>query len=250
MGFAIFIGYVVVIGGIQKFSGVPYPEFGTSAENVFRTAVLSLGVAGILLAITTTLLGWWKSALFEQQRSRHKWPIFVPVIMLLAAVVNLAYTDWSKIDALFLFAILLLGIFVGFCEEMVTRGLLVVALRSKLSEVLVWLISSATFGLMHLINVFLGADFGGTFMQVLLAFGGGTAFYILRRTTGSLILAMLLHAVWDISVFTSSFASTGTSPASLAPILILIAGVAVVWSVFKGVEPKHATEIKRVSAQH
>ena len=110
IGLAIYVGYVAVIFVVSKLSGVAYTEIGTSAEFTWRGAVLDLAVGAVLLAITTWLLGWWKPALFERRRSHHKWPIFVPAIMLVVAVANLFNTDWSKFDASFLLSLLALGL--------------------------------------------------------------------------------------------------------------------------------------------
>ena len=76
IGFAIWIGYLVLVFTIQKLGGVPFPEWGDSGSNLFFGAGLSLIIATIALVITTSLLGWWRPALFEAAKSRHRWPIF------------------------------------------------------------------------------------------------------------------------------------------------------------------------------
>ena len=96
------------------------------------------------------------------------------------------------------------------------------------------MLSSLLFGLMHLLNVALGAPFSGTIAQVAIAFGSGTAFYILRRVTGSLIAAMVLHGLWDVSVFAVGFAPKGTVFATLLAPVIAALSLAVVYSVIKG----------------
>ena len=197
IGFAIFIGYVFVIYLVTTLSGVPFPKIGTSAETTWRGAVLDLSIAAVLLAITTSLLGWWRPALFERKRSHHTWPIFVPIIMFLAAIVNLFTTDWTKFDASFVLSLIALGVFVGFCEELMSRGLVLTSFRSRLPEVWAWLLTTLLFGGMHLVNAALGAPLSNSLAQAGLAAMSGTAFYILRRTTGSLIWAMVLHGLWD-----------------------------------------------------
>lgn len=67
-------------------------------------------------------------------------------------------------------------------------------------------------------------------LQVVFAFATGTAFYILRRVTGSLVWAMLLHALWDFSVFAAGIGKAGDI-AALANVLEPIAGFVAVASV-------------------
>ncbi|GAA0432994.1 CPBP family intramembrane glutamic endopeptidase [Leifsonia naganoensis] len=238
IGFAIWAGYVVVIYLVTKLMGVPYTRIGASAEETWKGAVVDLAVAAVLLAITTSILGWWRPALFERKRSHHKWPIFVPIVMFLVALANIFTTDWSKFDASFILALVALGVLVGFNEELMARGLVLTAFRSRLHEGWAWFLSGALFGLMHLVNAALGAPLGSTLVQVLMAFASGTAFYIVRRVTGSLIWAMLLHGLWDVSVFAVGHAPLGVAVASfLAPVVGVLA-LAVVYWVIKGTDEK------------
>jgi len=200
IGLAIYLGYVVVVFAVQQFTRVPYTELGESGQKLFLGAGLSLIVAAVLLAITTTALGWWRPTLFDRHRAAHRWPIVAPAIMAVALLVNLASTDWGSYDGGF-FAASVVLLLVGFTEELTTRGLLLVGLRSRLREVWVWLITSILFGLMHLINALSGQPLGPTLLQVALATGAGTIFYVLCRVTGSLIWAMVLHGFWDFSTF-------------------------------------------------
>ncbi|MGO7983793.1 hypothetical protein ACC691_38780, partial [Rhizobium johnstonii] len=60
-----------------------------------------------------------------------------------------------------------------------------------------------------------------------------TIFYILRRVTGTLIWAMVLHGLWDFSTFSSSH-GVASPIAGLTGILYLVTGlfalVAVWWT--------------------
>ena len=135
IGFAVWVGYIIVIFASRLLSGVPYPDIGTSAESTWRGAVMDLAVGGALLVVLASLLGWWRPALFERKRSHHKWPIFVPVIMFVAAILNLFNTDWSQFDTSFLLSLIALGVLVGFSEELMSRGLVLTAFRSQLPKV-------------------------------------------------------------------------------------------------------------------
>lgn len=232
IGIVIYLAYVAVVFGVQQISGIPYTDLGESGANLFLGAGLSLIAGAVLLAITTTLLGWWRPALFDRHRSAHAWPIIAPAIMAVALLVNLVSVDWSAYDAGFLAASIVL-LLVGFTEELSTRGLLLVGLRSRLSEVWVWFLTSALFGLMHLVNAIAGEPVGATVQQVALAFGAGTIFYILRRVTGSLVWAMILHGLWDFSTFALGRGTPGPFFAlggviEIAAIIVAFVGVAFV----------------------
>ncbi|MEV7971794.1 CPBP family intramembrane glutamic endopeptidase [Cellulomonas sp. NPDC089187] len=223
IGLAIWLGYLVLVAAIQAASGIRYDTWNDSARDLFLGGGVSLIVASIALVITTSVLGWWGPALHEDHRSRHRWPLIAPVLAALAVLMNLGGTDWGAYSGAFFGASVVLML-VGFTEELVNRGLLLTALRSRYTEVWVWLISSALFAIGHLINVALGASVAATVPQVLTAFLGGTIFYVLRRTTGSLIWAMVLHAAWDFSVFAAGVGDSGDL-VSVATLVYVLAGV-------------------------
>ncbi len=223
LGIGIWTTYTVLVFLVGRIAGVPYTELGTSGRNLFLGAGLSLIIGTVFLAATASILGWWRPALFER-RHGPRWPLMVPALMVLALGVNLANTDWGSYDGAF-FAASLVLLLVGFTEEMTTRGLLVVGLRSRLPEVWVWFLSSALFAAMHLINIAGGQSAGTTLTQVGMAFLGGTVFYILRRSSGTLLWAMVLHGLWDFSAFAVGHGTAGPLVA-LGGTLNLLAGLA------------------------
>jgi len=234
IGVAIWVGYMIVVFTVQRLGGVPYTDLGRNGHDLFFGAGLSLIVATVLLAVTTTALGWWRPALFDEQRSRHRWPIVVPIALVLLAVLGLAITDWAAFDGPFLGASIAL-LLVGFTEEITTRGLLLTALRSRLAEPMVWFLSTAAFAAMHLLNFFGGQPLAPTLGQVVNTFLVGTAFYVLRRTTGTLIWAMVLHAVWDFSAFAAQHGTVSplTSVIGILEWVVGLAALAVVWLTFR-----------------
>lgn len=243
IGLLILIAYVAIVFAIQVLSGVPFTDFGDNGANLFLGAGVSLIVTAVLLAITTTLLGWWGPALHDRHPARHRWPLIAPGLMAVGLLINLVSTDWGSYDVAFFGASLVL-LLVGFTEELTTRGLLLVGLRSRLSEVWVWLITSALFGLMHLVNALNGADLGPTVTQVLSAAGGGTIFYVLRRVTGSLVWAMVLHGLWDFSVFAVGHGTGGPlrSVGGILEIVGILVALAALPSVLRGADERLLTE--------
>ena len=86
-------------------------------------------------------------------------------------------------------------LFVGFAEELATRGLVLVGAReSGWSELAAALLSMVVFSLVHAMNGLFGQSWKQTGAQLGLTLVAGAAFYVTRMTTGSLVVAMLLHA--------------------------------------------------------
>lgn len=196
----VFVVYLVaVVGSSELFaSDVDYAELAASSENFRDGVVLPIGVVSVLLAVVTSYLGWWKPVLFEP-RTTPRWLTIWPALAIVSFVVNIAI-DADQWDAGF-FVLLLIGFtFVGFSEELMTRGLLLTGARAQYREPIAWLISTACFGLMHGLNAINGQDAGTTAAQVASTFGTGTLLYFARRIGGTLILAMALHALFDTTL--------------------------------------------------
>jgi membrane protease YdiL (CAAX protease family) len=176
-------------------------------------------VGAVVVGLLGLWLGWWGVAMRDQHLIRLKWTLIAPAIYLVAALALLGTSDWGNVSAGFLVVAIVLGIGVGFAEEFVCRGLLLVGLRGSFHEVAVWLFTCVLFGVMHGANVLLGAPIQGTVQQVVLAAIQGSAFYILRRYFGTLVIAMVLHGLWDTAVFVNASSGAPASLLSLLPYL-------------------------------
>ena len=126
------------------------------------------------------------------------------------AVVFVLNRDYSAITPLRFQLVALGSLLVGFNEELATRGLLIVGLRARFTEPMVWFWASAIFGLIHLPNAFFGAG-PAAVMQIVLAFMSGSMLYVIRRVPGSLFLPMLVHGFWDFSQFIAPAASNSAN---------------------------------------
>ena len=188
---AIAAGYAAMFLLLFRIIGVNYAEIGGAL-------VVPMAVLAALLLALTSWLGWWPAVLGEGL-SAPRWLLAVPALFLAGALGNLALTAWGS-KPLALVAYLALGtLLVGFNEEIVFRGLMVVGLRARHGEALVCLYSSLAFGLLHGANLFLGQGLADTLVQVVYAFFMGVVLYIVRRATGTILACMALHALWDFS---------------------------------------------------
>jgi membrane protease YdiL (CAAX protease family) len=68
------------------------------------------------------------------------------------------------------------------------------------------------FSALHVPNVIFGLAFWAMPVQVLLTFIMGSGFYVIRRMSGTLLLPMILHGLWDSSIFLSI--ATGVAPSA------------------------------------
>lgn len=175
----------------------------SQAENIFPNIVLPLVLGCVFLLAALSYLGWWSPVMREDRPSAPRWMMWV--LLLVAAgfvAINLATTEWSAISGKHLLFLLCAGMLVGFNEEALARGILVVGWRgSGHGEARVWFFSSLLFGLLHLPNAAFGLPLYGAVAQVIFAFMAGTGFYVLRRASGSLLVPMAVHGAWDFSTF-------------------------------------------------
>ena len=97
---------------------------------------------------------------------------------------------------------------VGFVEELIFRGFLFKAMLKDGNVKVAVIISSVTFGLGHIVNLFTGQDLMGTLYQVVFAVAIGFVFTFVFYKSGSLWPGILAHSFIDVS---SVFASDGGS---------------------------------------
>lgn len=199
VGVIVLVLYLIAFYGVWIILGVDYARIGDDASTLLKWYFAPLAAGAVVLVIAATVLGWWGPALRENTKA-PAWTLITPILMLVLAIVVMTTKDYSSTTSKMFLFLVLGSLGVGFCEEMATRGLLIVGLRGSMTEgkVLVW--SCVLFGLIHLPNWAFGAGPAAVF-QVLVAAASGCTLYLMRRGTGSLIPAMVLHGVWDFSSF-------------------------------------------------
>lgn len=222
---ALYLGASQLIGILFAGRFDVSDEFG-SPQTVAITLLLPIAVGAlILLAFAASLK--WLPELFGRQPVKGKgWMWIAPVVVLLAAVLRVAGTDWSRYAVSVILLTFLSGLFIGLAEELLTRGLAVNLLRrGGYSERWVMVLSSLLFALLHSSNLLGGQPLLTVLFTMAFTFLFGVAMYLTLRVTGSLIWPILLHAITDPTTF---LATGGIDVAGDAPSpLLTFAGLSV-----------------------
>ena len=90
---------------------------------------------------------------------------------------------------------------IGFIEEIIFRGFLFKMMeKDDLKSAII--VSSITFGIGHIINLFTGGEFLSTLMQVFYCISIGYLFVLIFHKSGSLIPCIMCHSIFNaLSIF-------------------------------------------------
>jgi len=211
----VFVAYTALVALLWKINKVDYDALAQSRGTVVRGIVVPIGAGAALLAVATTVLGWWSSVLSQGGRTGPAWVLVVAVLMGLVGVLGALNIDYRSPKAAVLPVLALGVLLVGFAEELLCRGLLIVGGREGgWSELVVVVVSCLLFGLLHGINAFFGQSVRTTVVQLVMATVMGAAFYAVRMSTGTLVVCMLLHALWDFATLGQTATDRAQKPAA------------------------------------
>lgn len=223
IGIGVYAGYLAIFYATWAINGVDYPHIGETVESAKLHYAMPTLLGCAFLVVVVSALGWWRPVLFDRTRSGPKWAWIGPILMFGVAVLSFAMTKTANVTGGLVLWSVLGGIGVGFGEEVITRGTMLVGFRSKLTEGKVWLYTTLFFSALHIPNVLFGLapkDMPG---QLVLTFIFGSLLYATRRLSGTLLLPMFLHGLWDSSVFLPH--ASGADPNPLVVPLYLLAAV-------------------------
>jgi len=139
--------------------------------------------------------------------------LFVLIFLVIAFILGLPPIE------MIIFA-LINSMLVGISEELMFRGII---FRGVLSQAgyriwsAIW-ITAILFGVVHVLNGFITGNFITALAQALMAIMSGIWFHAIRIRTRSIYPAMLIHGLWDFSlfVFATSLASVKIASESSA----------------------------------
>lgn len=190
--------------------------------------ILPLAVGGLLLVGFIASVGWWKDIFGPQPIRGRGWMWIAIVVVLLFNLLRFATIDYGKVGLDVVATWLLAGLFIGFAEEVLTRGIVVNMLRrAGYREIVVAVISAGVFAGLHAGNILSGQSLFATGFQLVYTFAFGILMYLTLRVTGTIIAPILLHASTDPSTFLQTAypaESALTGVAGLGNIVVIVAG--------------------------
>ena len=149
---------------------------------------------------------------------------YIPVLVVLTA--NLWYGIGISVSPVEAICYVLTMLCVGFLEAVIFRGLLFNAMRKDGVKSAI-LVSSLTFGMGHIINLFngSGAELLPNLLQVGYATAAGFMFVMIYYKTESLIVCIVAHGVFNaLSVFVNEAAVMDTMHFLSCVFLIVVCG--------------------------
>ena len=227
---ALYLGIYMLVGFLLGLAttGVRGKE-GSASYLLFATA-LPILVTGVILVVFAVSVGWLKRLFARQSVPGRKWMWIALVVVLAINVCALLSIDYAEAGIVLVLTWLLAGLFVGFAEELVTRGFVVDMMRrAGHGEIAVALASAGIFAALHLTNVFTTTQgIGVTLLQVVYTFAFGICMYLILRVTRSLIAPMLVHASTDPTIFLHGAHPTSTLIGivpTLSTFIVIVAGL-------------------------
>ena len=165
-----------------------------------------------------------KYGLCKSQLSAGKMLFYIPLLVLLTA--NMWYGVAMNLSPLETVLYVLSMFCVGFLEEVIFRGLLFKAMAKDGVKSAI-IVSSVTFGIGHIVNLFngSGAELLPNLLQVVYAIAIGFAFVMIYCRTKSLMPCILTHSIFNgLSAFANEAAMTPQREILSGILLAVIAG--------------------------
>ncbi len=162
--------------------------------------------------------------LCKSEISARKMLFYLPLVILMAANLFCRLTLNLSVTETILYILTMFC--VGFLEEVIFRGLLFKSMAENGIKSAI-IVSSITFGMGHIINLFngSGAELLPNILQVIYATAAGFMFVMIFHKTGSLIPCIVFHGLFNaISIFADESALSLNQRIISCVFLVVVSG--------------------------
>ena len=221
LGLYLGIGWVVGrIFGDQLHGGL-----FDSPLNVFAALTIPLVGGSVILALFLRSVGWFGAVFQRQPVPGRGWMWVAPALVVVVIVLRLLGINYSQYQPSVVALTLFTGLFIGFAEEVLCRGIVIKMLRdSGKSELVVAVLSSVVFAFLHSANLLSGMAPLVVALTVAYTFCFGILMYLTLRVTGRLIWPILIHGIFDPTLFLSTGGVDTTATTSSPSVFLVLAG--------------------------
>ena len=186
-------------------------------EKIFKFIVPSLG--DVVINSITTIIVAIVFLLIYMRYMRDKLQNLIStknlkfaLILIIPSVITLIFNLVSNVvegHLVFNYIVIIAGIAPGFIEELVFRGFIISNLmrlrkNKNLSIYLIVALSAIPFGLIHIVNIVVGANVSYSILQSFFAICLGIILAAVYLRTGNLIGSIIIHSLIDIAGLANS----------------------------------------------
>lgn len=228
--------YIVLYEGASLLLGVAVGgDIGTpnSTKYLLVGFLIPIAIGGLILVAFAASVGWLKDLFGTQPIRGGRWMWIAVAAVLLFNLLRFASIDYTKAGFTAIALWIVIGLLIGFAEEVLTRGFVVNIMRKAgHGEIAVALVSAGLFALLHSVNLLSGQALVPTLLQLGYTFAFGILMYLTLRVTGNLIWPVLLHASTDPSIFLLGTYPSGSalnSIANLGNLVVIAVGLVLVF---------------------
>lgn len=188
------------------------------------TLVIGLVLSFVLFAFLKKNKLIKKYGFCHSQSTNKSMLFYIPILIMLSANLWYGLTLNYGISETVFYVLSMLC--VGFLEEVIFRGLLFEAMRKGNTKVAI-IVSSLTFGIGHIINLFNGAgmDLLPSLLQILYATTAGFMFVMIYYKSKSIVACVVSHGLFNaLSAFSNEAIQTQQSRIITSILLAIITG--------------------------
>lgn len=163
-------------------------------RSVIINTIFSIGL--LILIISLNRLKYYG---LTKVNNISKYLYFIPLILIISVNIWNGFNTNNSLNKIIFYMFNMINI--GFIEEIIFRGFLF-KMMAKDDVKSAIIVTSITFGIGHIINLFNGAEFIPTLMQIISAISIGYLFVIIFHKSKSLIPCIITHSLINaLSIF-------------------------------------------------